>query len=276
MTDQNMMRWERDADGIVTLTMDDPTRSVNTMNAIFSASLEATVARLVAERDDITGIIVTSAKQTFFAGGDLDLLRQATPESADEVVRPDPADQGAAAPAGDLRPVRSWPPSTVRRSAAGWRSPSPATAASSPTTRGSRSACPRSPSGCCPAAVGSCAPYGCSASPRPLTEVLLKGQRHRPAAAREARPGPRGGAGRPAAERRAGVDPQRPRAGAALGRQGLPHPGRHPGRSRSSPAMLPSFPATPAQGTQGRALPGAPGRARRRRREPAGGRGRRR
>ncbi|MGA3487662.1 3-hydroxyacyl-CoA dehydrogenase NAD-binding domain-containing protein [Micromonosporaceae bacterium DT55] len=85
MTDRNMMRWERDAEGVVTVTMDDPTRSVNIMNALFSESLEATVGRLVAERDDITGVILTSAKRTFFAGGDLELLRQATPETSEEV-----------------------------------------------------------------------------------------------------------------------------------------------------------------------------------------------
>jgi 3-hydroxyacyl-CoA dehydrogenase/enoyl-CoA hydratase/3-hydroxybutyryl-CoA epimerase len=85
MKETNMIGWERDADGIVTLTMDDPTRGANTMNSIYVESMETTVGRLVAERDQITGVILTSAKKTFFAGGDLDVLRQATPETAGEV-----------------------------------------------------------------------------------------------------------------------------------------------------------------------------------------------
>ena len=32
MTDQSAVRYERDSDGIVTLTMDDPSASANTMN----------------------------------------------------------------------------------------------------------------------------------------------------------------------------------------------------------------------------------------------------
>jgi 3-hydroxyacyl-CoA dehydrogenase/enoyl-CoA hydratase/3-hydroxybutyryl-CoA epimerase len=85
MTEQNMIHWERDAEGVVTLTMDDPTRGANTMNAIYAESMASTVERLAAERETIKGVILTSAKKTFFAGGDLDLLRLATPETADEV-----------------------------------------------------------------------------------------------------------------------------------------------------------------------------------------------
>ncbi len=76
--------WDQDADGIVTLTLDDPNQRANTMNDDFRASWAATVDRLEAERDSITGVIVTSAKDTFFAGGDLRQLIQVTPENADE------------------------------------------------------------------------------------------------------------------------------------------------------------------------------------------------
>ena len=65
------IRWEKDADGVVILTLDDPNQSANTMNAAYMASIKATVDRLEAERDEITGVIITSAKKTFFAGGDL-------------------------------------------------------------------------------------------------------------------------------------------------------------------------------------------------------------
>ncbi len=82
MTDINMFGWEIDEAGIVTLTMDDPTQHVNTMNAVFRDSLLATVARLEAEKDKITGVVITSGKKTFFAGGDLHDLTKARPEDA--------------------------------------------------------------------------------------------------------------------------------------------------------------------------------------------------
>lgn len=66
-----MIAWEVDADGIVTLTMDDPNQGANTMNQLFIDSIAATVERLEAEKDDIAGVVLTSAKKTFFAGGDL-------------------------------------------------------------------------------------------------------------------------------------------------------------------------------------------------------------
>jgi 3-hydroxyacyl-CoA dehydrogenase/enoyl-CoA hydratase/3-hydroxybutyryl-CoA epimerase len=80
------IRWEKDDGGVVILTLDDPNQSANTMNAAYAASIRATVDRLEAERDDITGVIITSAKKTFFAGGDLNDLKQATKENADEIA----------------------------------------------------------------------------------------------------------------------------------------------------------------------------------------------
>lgn len=64
------IHWNQDADGIVTLTI-DMAGPVNTMNAAFQQLLAEAVARLEAERDQIKGVIVASAKDTFFAGGDL-------------------------------------------------------------------------------------------------------------------------------------------------------------------------------------------------------------
>lgn len=81
------IRWEAGADGIVVLTLDDPNHSANTMNAAFRASLGATVDRLESEKDSITGVVVTSAKRTFFAGGDLNELTRVTPEHAGELTR---------------------------------------------------------------------------------------------------------------------------------------------------------------------------------------------
>ncbi|MFG1920848.1 3-hydroxyacyl-CoA dehydrogenase NAD-binding domain-containing protein [Cryptosporangium sp. NPDC048952] len=77
------IRWNQDDDGIVTLTLDAPNASANTMDAAFEAALGETVDRLVAEKDQIKGVVITSAKKTFFAGGNLDTLIQASPESRD-------------------------------------------------------------------------------------------------------------------------------------------------------------------------------------------------
>ncbi len=78
------IRWERGEDGVVTLTLDDPTSSVNTMNTAYIEGMEAAVTRLEAERETITGVILASAKNTFFAGGDLHSLRRSTRETAAE------------------------------------------------------------------------------------------------------------------------------------------------------------------------------------------------
>ena len=78
----NTIRWEQDSDGIVTLTLDDPNQSANTMNQDFIASLRAVVERLEAEVENITGVVIASAKKTFFAGGDLKDLIQVTPADA--------------------------------------------------------------------------------------------------------------------------------------------------------------------------------------------------
>ncbi|MGW5938518.1 3-hydroxyacyl-CoA dehydrogenase NAD-binding domain-containing protein [Streptomyces celluloflavus] len=78
------IRWEQDETGIVTLVLDDPDQSANTMNNAFKASLTAIADRLEAERDTVRGIIVTSAKKTFFAGGDLRDLIAVTPAQAQQ------------------------------------------------------------------------------------------------------------------------------------------------------------------------------------------------
>lgn len=76
------IRWDRDDDGVVVLTMDDPGRSANTMNEAFTRSMTAVLDRLEAERDQVTGVVVTSAKPTFFAGGDLRRMVTATRDDA--------------------------------------------------------------------------------------------------------------------------------------------------------------------------------------------------
>ncbi len=77
-----MISWEKDADGIVVLTLDDPNQGANTMNELYKASMKATVDRLYEEQDSITGVVITSAKKTFFAGGDLRNIIAIGPDDA--------------------------------------------------------------------------------------------------------------------------------------------------------------------------------------------------
>ena len=69
---QAYMHYAIDADGVLTATMDDPNGRVNVMNGVFLKALADIAAKLEAERDRYRGVILTSAKSTFFAGGDLD------------------------------------------------------------------------------------------------------------------------------------------------------------------------------------------------------------
>ncbi|WP_440221066.1 3-hydroxyacyl-CoA dehydrogenase NAD-binding domain-containing protein [Dietzia sp. MNB45] len=82
---ENMFRWEQDGDGIVTLTMDDPDHGANTMNARFIDDFSATVDRIEAEKESIKGVVLTSAKKSFFGGGDLKSMIKAGPDQADEL-----------------------------------------------------------------------------------------------------------------------------------------------------------------------------------------------
>jgi 3-hydroxyacyl-CoA dehydrogenase/enoyl-CoA hydratase/3-hydroxybutyryl-CoA epimerase len=73
----SIISYERDADGVVTLEINDPDQPVNTMNEAFGRELIAVADRLRDEKDDVTGVLITSGKSSFFAGGDLrDLIRQ--------------------------------------------------------------------------------------------------------------------------------------------------------------------------------------------------------
>ncbi|WP_217167354.1 3-hydroxyacyl-CoA dehydrogenase NAD-binding domain-containing protein [Streptomyces sp. AC512_CC834] len=84
-TESTTIRWEQDDTGVVTLVLDDPDQSANTMNQAFRESLAVITDRLEAEKDSIRGVIVTSAKKTFFAGGDLRDLIRVTPETAQDL-----------------------------------------------------------------------------------------------------------------------------------------------------------------------------------------------
>ena len=72
----NPIRYDHDADGIVTLTFDAVGAPVNTMTQEWMAALTAAVDRIFADRDKIAGVILASNKKTFFAGAELkDVLK---------------------------------------------------------------------------------------------------------------------------------------------------------------------------------------------------------
>jgi 3-hydroxyacyl-CoA dehydrogenase / enoyl-CoA hydratase / 3-hydroxybutyryl-CoA epimerase len=102
-TTTTAVRYDRDGEGIVTLTLDDPTASANTMNELYQRSMHEAVDRLYDEVDEVTGVVVTSAKKTFFAGGNLGLMMQATPDDAASVFA------GVEAMKADLRRLERLP-----------------------------------------------------------------------------------------------------------------------------------------------------------------------
>ncbi len=73
----SVFNYEKDTDGIVTITM-DMTGPVNSMNDEFLPALSAAVERLTQE-SGLIGVIFASAKKTFFAGGNLHSLLAAEP-----------------------------------------------------------------------------------------------------------------------------------------------------------------------------------------------------
>jgi 3-hydroxyacyl-CoA dehydrogenase/enoyl-CoA hydratase/3-hydroxybutyryl-CoA epimerase len=85
MSESTTIRWEQDETGVVTLVLDDPDQSANTMNQAFRTSIAAIADRAEAEKDSIRGIIYTSAKKTFFAGGDLKGMMKAGPQDAQQI-----------------------------------------------------------------------------------------------------------------------------------------------------------------------------------------------
>lgn len=66
----NTIRTENQ-NGIVIVTFDEPNSPVNTMGEVWQSDMDALAEQLVASKADIKGIVLASAKSTFFAGADL-------------------------------------------------------------------------------------------------------------------------------------------------------------------------------------------------------------
>ncbi len=65
----SVFQYEKDADGIVTITM-DMTGPVNSMNEEYEQAMGETIEKLEQEQG-LSGVVITSAKKVFFAGGNL-------------------------------------------------------------------------------------------------------------------------------------------------------------------------------------------------------------
>ena len=66
-----LIHWDRRADGIVVLTVDDPDRTTNTLTARYVREMGTVMDRLEAAKAGLTGVIVTSGKDSFLVGLDL-------------------------------------------------------------------------------------------------------------------------------------------------------------------------------------------------------------
>ncbi len=67
----NTIRYEIDADGIATVTFDAPGAPVNTMTLDWQHELAEVAASVVRDKEKIKGVLLASAKSTFFAGAAL-------------------------------------------------------------------------------------------------------------------------------------------------------------------------------------------------------------
>jgi 3-hydroxyacyl-CoA dehydrogenase / enoyl-CoA hydratase / 3-hydroxybutyryl-CoA epimerase len=73
------------ADGIATITFDEPNNAVNTMCEQWNADMSDLAAQVVKDKDAIKGVILASNKSTFFAGADLKGTMRLKPSDAKEV-----------------------------------------------------------------------------------------------------------------------------------------------------------------------------------------------
>ncbi|MDG2417697.1 MAG: 3-hydroxyacyl-CoA dehydrogenase NAD-binding domain-containing protein [Saprospiraceae bacterium] len=79
-----MIRYKKDIDNIITLMLDMEGRNINIINHKIGAQFTPVMQHLKDEkaRGSLRGIIITSAKNNFLAGGDLDYLHEVTDPEA--------------------------------------------------------------------------------------------------------------------------------------------------------------------------------------------------
>ncbi len=77
------IKLKKGTDGIVELIFDQPNEKVNKMGDEYITAMQKAVSELVAMKDKIVGVYVRSGKDTFFGGGDLNMLLE-MPTKMDE------------------------------------------------------------------------------------------------------------------------------------------------------------------------------------------------
>lgn len=82
---QDIVRYALDADGIVTLTIDYPQKTMNVIDQAFMDSLGQCIDRLAAD-PAVKGAIVTSGKDAFVAGADLTAMEANLDNTANDTV----------------------------------------------------------------------------------------------------------------------------------------------------------------------------------------------
>jgi 3-hydroxyacyl-CoA dehydrogenase/enoyl-CoA hydratase/3-hydroxybutyryl-CoA epimerase len=73
------------ADGIATITFDEPNSPVNTMCLQWQDDMDAVAAQVLQDKDAIKGILLASNKTTFFAGADLKGAMRLKPSDATQI-----------------------------------------------------------------------------------------------------------------------------------------------------------------------------------------------
>ena len=73
-------------DGIATITFDEPNSPVNTMCLQWQEDMSALAAQVLKDKDAIKGILLASAKSTFFAGADLKATMRLQPSQRERLV----------------------------------------------------------------------------------------------------------------------------------------------------------------------------------------------
>ncbi|MEI6804049.1 MAG: 3-hydroxyacyl-CoA dehydrogenase NAD-binding domain-containing protein [Burkholderiales bacterium] len=73
------------SDGIATITFDEPNSPVNTMCLQWQDDMDEAAAHVLQDKDAIKGIVLASAKATFFAGADLKGAMRLTPADAPRI-----------------------------------------------------------------------------------------------------------------------------------------------------------------------------------------------
>ena len=218
--------------------------------------MAAAVDRLYAEVEDVTGVVVASAKKTFFAGGNLTLMSQATPDDAPQIFEMVRAGQGRRCAGSRPSRGRSSPRSTAPRSAAASRSRSPPTTGSPSTTGRLEIGLPEATLGLLPGGGGVTRTVRMLGLQPALMDVLLQGPRFKPAGR------PREGPGRRARRHRRGAGPGREgvdrgppgRGPEPVGRPRLQDAGRVAEVARAG-AVPAGVPGAAPQAAQGRRLP---------------------